>query len=256
MTPPPLVVTTSLKATAETQERARQRAHLWGIPFVDRSKAGIDTIVPAGGAAFVFSNAELHIATPTGRLKYHLGTAFIRLKSLDRGDGDPLVRAGGLRPGDHVVDTTFGLGRDAAVAARAVGPTGQITAVESSVALFHLANEAIAQQPLSESSAPISLRHQDAIDFLAAQPDRSADVVLVDPMFTTPKTSDAGFAILRTVADTTPLDRDWIRAARRVARRWVVLKTGQSQPWFDAESLERVHSHSNATWYRAAAHAE
>ena len=253
---PPLVVTTSLKATAETQIRARERAQHWEIPFVARDNLGIAAILPEGGAALVFSNAEMHIATSHGRLKHHLGTAFIRLKSLDRGDGDPLVRAGDLRPGDHVLDTTFGLGRDAAVAARAVGATGRITALESSTALFHLADEALAQESLLDASAPITLHHQDARTFLENQADSSADVVLVDPMFTTPKASDAGFEILRAVADTTPLDREWIRAARRAARRCVVVKVGEAQPWFDAESLVRVHSHSSATWYRASADGE
>lgn len=248
--PSPLVVTASLKATEATLQTAQAKARAWGIPFVDRNRSGLERVLIHHDAALVFSNMGIHLATADGRLHHHLGTAYIRLKSLERGDSDPLVRAGELTPGDHLIDTTFGLGRDSAVAARALGPAGQITAIESSAALFHLANEALIGADPDPLAAPITLVHADARSYLAACETNSVDVVLVDPMFTAPKTSDAGFAILRSVADNTPLDQRWISEARRVARRWVILKAGSAMPWFDDEELTRVHSHSNATWYR------
>jgi len=249
----PLIVTTSLKATDATEQRCRVNAARWGLTYAERNNQGLAAILPPGGAALVHSNTDVHIATLDGRLYHHLGTAFIRLKSLERGDGDPLVRAGDLVAGDHILDTTFGLGRDSTVAARAIGPTGHITAVESSTALFHLANETLKEGNPDEHSAPVQLVHDDALAVLLRQPASSTDVVLIDPMFTTPKNSDAGFELLRAVADTTPLSQQWVRQARRVARRVVVVKFGGAPPaWFDEEQLTRVHSHSNATWYRAA----
>ena len=248
---PRLVVTTSLKASADRERHAITKAGEWGLPFVSRNKRGIGALIDGGGAALVFSNTDMHIATAETQLRFHLGTAFIRLKSLSRGEGDPLVRAGELAPGDHVVDTTFGLGRDATVAAHAIGATGRITAVESSKALFHLANEAMASAEPPSAAAPIALQRNGALEFLTEQPDSSADVVLVDPMFTTPKNSDAGFTILRELADTTPLSQEWIQQARRITRRWVVVKTGASLPWFGEESLDHLPGHSNAQWFRA-----
>lgn len=208
------------------------------------------------------TNSELRLATHAGSLTSHLGTAFIRIKSLGRGESDPLVRAGDIQPGDRVVDTTFGLGRDAIVASCAVGRTGAVTALESSRGLFHLGHFGLTEGLLSTSQvalvaevapSPIELVLHDAQAWLRAAATDSADVVLVDPMFDEPKTSDAGFELLRSVADPTALDALWIAEARRVARRWVVVKTGAEAPWFGDAGLERVHSHSNASWWRTPA---
>ena len=171
------------------------------------------------------------------------------------------MRAAELQPGDHVVDTTFGLGRDALVASAAVGPTGSVIATESSLPLFLLGTHGLEDGPLAPSEitaafdfqpAQVTLLHTDAHDFLTKADENSADVVFIDPMFGEPKTSDAGFAILRSLADGSALDQRWVDAAKRVARRWVVVKCGPSQPWFKDIDLEPVQSHSNANWWRVA----
>lgn len=178
---------------------------------------------------------------------------------MSRSEPDPIVRAAELRPGDHVVDTTFGLGRDALVASAAVGPTGSVIATESSLPLFLLGTHGLEDGPLSAAeletlfglkACPIDLKRTEAKAFLASAADDSADVVLVDPMFGEPKTSDKGFQILRSLADLTPLDEEWITEAKRVARRWVIVKCGPSQPWFSDVGLEPVRGHSNANWWR------
>jgi 16S rRNA (guanine1516-N2)-methyltransferase len=250
-----LVVTTSLKAAQPVSDLARSRAGDWGLSYIDRSGQSIDAIVDDGRSALVFTNSGLHIATPSGRLRSHLGTAHIRLNSLLRGDGDPLVRAADLRPGDRVLDTTYGLGRDSIVAAHAIGPTGCVLGLESSAALFHLADESPPLDFAGLLPAPIQLVQADARRWLESAESASVDVVLVDPMFNEPKAADAGFGLLRWVADETPLDREWIEHARRVARRCVVLKSGEALPWFGDEQLERVRSHSNAALFCAPSNA-
>lgn len=256
----PLVVTTSHKARPETRRAAQQFAEQWHLDFVDRDDQPLELLLASFDAALIVTNNDKQVATTGGILKSHLGTAFIRLKSMSRNVGDPLIRAGELRAGDVVVDTTFGLGRDGIIAACAVGPTGSVIGLESSLALFHLATHGLANGPFSAaqihadfglSPAPTALEHVDAREWLVAAPDNSADVVFVDPMFSTPKTSDAGFGLLRSVADLSPLDEAWVSEAKRVARRWVVVKCGPSQPWFGEVGLVPIQGHSNANWWRA-----
>lgn len=256
-----LVVTTSHKARPETYTRAKDLARQWGLSFVDRDDRPIEELLTTVDSALIVTNDDLQLATSDGILKSHLGTAFIRLKSMSRGESDPLIRAGELQPGDSVVDTTFGLGRDALVAACAVGPTGAVVGIESSVGLFHLARHGLVNGPTAPEQilrdfgldpAPTTIEHGDSREWLTAAPSNSADVVFVDPMFSTPKTSDTGFAILRSVADLSALDQAWVEEAKRVARRWVVVKCGPSQPWFEDAGLERLDGHSNANWWRAA----
>lgn len=255
----PLVVTTSHKARSAAIERAETFALQWGYEYRSRRDQPFEDMIGPNDAALVFTNSEVRLASHAGSLTSHLGTAFIRLKSFSRSEGDPLIRAGELQLGDRVIDTTFGLGRDAIVAACAVGHTGAVTAVESSAGLFHLGHFGLTEGALSTNQvaliagstpAPTEIVNADARQWLAAAPANSADVVLIDPMFDAPKTSDAGFALLRSVADAAPLDQQWVEEARRVARRFVVVKVGPSAPWFGDVGLEPVHSHSNANWWR------
>lgn len=141
--------------------------------------------------------------------------------------------------------------------ARAVGVTGQVVGIESSRALFHLATQGLKQldpdvEP-TRSSGQIRLILADAQSYLQTCSANDFDTVLIDPMFDTPTTSDRGFELLRVVANPTPLTEAWVHAARRVARRWVVIKASDSQPWFSKQGLEWVPSNSNAGWYRAPA---
>ena len=147
-----LVVTTSHKARQETRRDAEEFAQRWRLDFVDRNDQPLDALLATFDAALIVTNNDKQIATADGILKSHLGTAFIRLKSLSRDDGDPLIRAGDLQAGDEVIDTTFGLGRDGIVAACAVGPTGSVTGLESSPPLFHLANHGLSNGPFSHES--------------------------------------------------------------------------------------------------------
>lgn len=245
-------VTTSLKARPATIERARQLSANRHLPFVERNAQSIASLLDGGLVALVVSNDEVYLETPGGQLRFHLGTAFIRLKAFERGELDPMLRAAQVEAGDRILDTTFGLGRDARVIARAAGPSGAVTGIESSAGLFHLADLGLAVDNHADS-APIGLIHGDALEYLSTCADSTFDVVLIDPMFTEATSSDRGFELLRTVADPTSLSQRWVHEARRVARRWVVIKSASSQPWFDDAKVEWVPSHSNASWYRAPA---
>ena len=244
-----LFVTTSLKARPAVVDRGKRLAIERGLTFVERKGKSISSLVSEGSAALVVTNEQVHLETYEGQLRFHLGTAFIRLQAFERGELDPMLRAAEVQPGDTILDTTFGLGRDSRVMARATGPTGQITGVESSAGLFHLADLGLAANG-DAASAPITLVHGDALEYLDACDDASFDVVLVDPMFTESTTSDQGFELLRAVADPTELSERWVQVARRVARRWVVIKAANSMPWFDDANIEWVPSNSNASWYR------
>ncbi len=252
-----LGVTTSLKASNALKERAERRAQQWGLPYFERRKQGMFAVFDNVDVALMFATKGVYIATAEGQLRPHLSTAAIRLRHIAAGESDPLIRAAELRAGDRVVDCTYGLGRDAVVAAHIVGVTGAVIGIEASAALFHMADE---NRPLSElegsieiEPATIEVISGDARSWLEAAPTDAADVILIDPMFANPKTSDASFSLLRQLADETPLEEAWVRSAQRVAQRCVVVKTGRWAPWFDDVGLTEVHSHGNARWYRAAA---
>jgi len=64
----------------------------------------------------------------------------------------------------------------------------------------------------------------DAHAYLRSLPSGSFDVVFFDPMFEKPKKSQPAFEMLRRFAEHAPLTPETLEEARRVARRWVVVK--------------------------------
>ncbi|WP_163786864.1 class I SAM-dependent methyltransferase, partial [Myxococcus vastator] len=84
--------------------------------------------------------------------------------------------------------------------------------------------EGLRRYALGEDSGPIDVLHADAREYLKTLPSRAFDVVFFDPMFAKPRKSQPAFDMLRRFAEHAPLTRETLTEARRVARRWVVVK--------------------------------
>ncbi|MFP6678872.1 MAG: class I SAM-dependent methyltransferase [Dehalococcoidia bacterium] len=246
-----LVVTSSRRASNATRAFAREKAVEWQFPYVDRSDLSLDQASENAAAVFVFRNDGLVLSTDRAQLRFDLGTAVLRLRAIERGESDQLMRAGELVSGDRVFDATLGLGRDALVASRVVGPHGQVVAVESNRALFTLVDEGLSSLSIGDDKAIIQRVLGDSRQILSGTPTSSFDVVVVDPMFNLPAKSDGTFEALREFADPSRLDPVWVRQARRVAKRWVIVKARYEVHWFNSEGLMRVPGMESSRWWRA-----
>ena len=227
----PLGVAVTARAGLRGLGEARARARAWGLPFFDRLEPGglqpllegpVQALLVLGGRGWVLRDAR-------GQLAFTPGMAQLRIKRLRDGVQQPdfLVRLGELGPGDAVVDATLGLAADALVCAHVVGPTGRVLGVEASRALYLLVSEGLGAAPPPPTSCPVEVRFGDAREVLAGLPPGSADVVLLDAMFERPRAAGPAFELLRRHAVAEPLGPELVAAARRVARRWVVIKTGR-----------------------------
>jgi hypothetical protein len=247
------VVTTSKSPSDALRARAEDLARRWGLPVVERHRGSVATARGDAATALVCTEEGWVAESARGRLAFHQGTAAKRLRELRHGGTDPMIRAGELAPGDQVLDATLGLGRDALVAAWAVGGGGTVTGIEADLVLAVLAAEGFAGGIPRPGSAPVTVRHDDSRRVLAAMAaaGETVDVVLLDPMFTDPRASDHGFALARDHTVATPLDPDWVALARAVARRWVVVTAERARPWFPEAGLERLAGTRSGRWFRA-----
>ncbi|GLZ46947.1 hypothetical protein Acsp06_31320 [Actinomycetospora sp. NBRC 106375] len=248
-----VVVTTSKSASDAVRAEARRVADTWGLPLVERGKASVATVRGDATTALVCTEEGWVAESARGRLAFHQGTAAKRLRALRHGQTDPLVRAGELTPGDHVLDATLGLGRDALVAAWAVGRDGAVIGIEADFVLALLATEGFAGPIPRAGSAPVEVRRGDSRQVLAAMAaaGEGVDVVLLDPMFGGPRASDTGFTLAREHTVPTPLDPEWVALARAVARRWVVVTAERARDWFPDAGLERLEGTRSGRWFRA-----
>ena len=86
---------------------------------------------------------------------------------------DRLVELAEIRPGSRVLDVATGIGEPAVTAARKVGPTGKVTAIDLSTGMLAVAKERIKDLGLSDI---IELREGDAESLRI--PESSFDAVL------------------------------------------------------------------------------
>jgi len=229
-------VTTPLAPSAADEASAREAAARHGLEFAPRGRSPLEEARAATGAdgMLVLARSSSVLVIDGAEHRWSPGMAALRVKWLRRREAghpvpptrrDPFLEACAFRDGDRVLDATVGLGADALVAAEAVGPDGRVIGLESVAALA-----AWVAEGLSRSCDPAARRIEvvtaDHSGFLASQPEGSFDVVLFDPMFRSARPAPGGFDAVRRLADPRPLSRGALERARRVARRWVVVKDG------------------------------
>lgn len=224
----PLAVTTSGKPEDTLVARAREAARAWNLPFIPRRrKQPIGPLLESLADAFiVFEREGVSLWDKEGSFSFNPGMAHLRrLRILSGQEGDDaLVRVAELRAGDHFLDCTLGLGQDALVAALVAGPSGRVVGLEKSLALHAVVSEGLAVYEYGPDSCRVEPVHADADTYLRSLPSGSFDVVFFDPMFEKPRKSQPAFEMLRRFAEHAPLTPETLEEARRVARRWVVVK--------------------------------
>lgn len=223
-------VTTSRHPEAALVRHARARAAQWGLPFELRGRRGTQELLEGYDGLIVLARDSVELVGRQGQLRYSPGMAalrMLRLEARDAANPDRIVSAAELREGDRVLDCTLGLAQDALVVARVVGPKGRVVGVESSLPLFAMVSEGLAIAQADPLSAKVEPAHADALAFLKAQPQDAFDVVYFDPMFDKPRKANAAFDVLRSYGNAEPITAEHLEEARRVARRWVVVKTAR-----------------------------
>lgn len=223
---PRLRVTVSGNPEPSVRAEAMATADRLGVPFVERrAKAPLHRLLEApDDVLLVFERDEVSLWDQGGHFRWSPGLASLRVMTFERGEGDTLVWAAGLTEGDEVLDCTLGLGQDALVASRAVGPRGRVTGFEKSLPLHAVVSAGLNRLGALPGACAIEARLEDSARGLAEAPPKSFDVVLFDPMFGRPTKAQPAFEMLRRHADHAPLTPSLLEAAKRVARRAVVVK--------------------------------
>ncbi len=225
-----LAVTTSLGPSRALAAEALAAAARHGIQWVDRKERPLVEVARQAGAEALIALGARHAALffDGAEHRYHPGMGALRAKRLrlhETSTGEPFLDAAALRPADEVLDCTLGLGADALVAAQVIGPAGRVLGLEASPALAAWVSEGLRRLPLP-AARRIEVRCLEHGALLSALPDRCFDVVVFDPMFRRARAQAPAFDVVRRFADPRPLEAAVLEQARRVARRWVVVKDG------------------------------
>lgn len=236
-----LIITTGDHETPGTVQRARELAKLSNQPYVSRSRTALPKLAERYGDADILvileQGVRLH-RTGQEPMVFHPSMAFVRAKRLLKGEGDAMLEAARVMPGDTVIDATAGLGSDAMVFSLAVGQEGRVVALEDSLPLWALLYEGLQRYisrivPFNEALRRIETRQVHHLEALQAMPDDSFDIVYFDPMFRDPIAESSSLSPLRSFANSNRLDAEAVKEACRVARKTVVLKEQKASGEFD-----------------------
>ena len=252
----PLAVALSGSTDAALRAEAEECAARWGLPLLLRPpKAAVRGLLAQANALVVFGEDAVSLWDERGHVRGGAGLAALRLKEIAKGRAeDPLQRVGELATGERVLDATLGFAQDARVAARLVGPRGLVLGIEASLPLAVFADATIRRESMP-GSARIEVRHAESSALLAEMPSGSVDVVLLDPMFGRALAAQPSFEMLRRLADASPLTPRTLDAARRVARRVVLVKAARYTPVLRSLGLMPEHASRSApvVWARVPA---
>lgn len=242
------VVTTALSAGDAERERARRLSDELGVPVVARANRSLQAIANAYGTdgVLVVSRRRTSLFVSGREFFFHPGMAILRIKALVAGKTDQMVKAMDLRPGDRVLDCTLGLGSDAIVAAHVVGDEGAVVGLEMVrpvAVLVRQGMEALQRSDdhwLAAAAGRVRVVEADHRTYLPQLPDKSFDVVYFDPMFRRGVAASSDMLPLRVLADRSPVDRETVAEAARVASKRVVVKERRLSTEFDRLGLTEI----------------
>lgn len=228
-----LVVTTSRKMDAGRWAQAQEWAERLAAVLVLRSDRSLEDLTQEYEVAgvLVVGRERVTYHEPAHNLEYffHPGMARRRLRNIQLGRGDPMITAMRLRPSDTVLDCTLGRATDATVASHMVGPVGRVVGIEKVPVISWLTIQGLQHYEIKDAATREAMRRVEAYcadytEFLPAQAEGSFDVVYFDPVFDQPLAGSSGMIPLRQLASDEPVTPEALTQARRVARRYVVIK--------------------------------
>jgi hypothetical protein len=198
-----------------------------GVPFIPCIKGvQVESLLARARCVLVLRGDGVVLLDAKGSARWSAGMADVRARNVERSSPQPdhLLLAGEVRSGDHVLDCTLGRGQDALVLAQAVGPSGRVVGVEKSLPLYAWTSVGLERRGAATGAGNVECIYGDALSALRAQATGTFDCVFFDPMFSKRALYEAGFALVRRHADFAPVTAELLNEARRVARRWVVVK--------------------------------
>lgn len=252
ITPTDIFVTTRKGPSGAEEALAQEVAARLDVPLLARGGRSIAALTREAGrrAGLVIADSGFHLIEGAGRLGFHPNMAARRITQAQ----DTMARAAGIRPGDHVLDLTCGMGADAIMASHAAGPEGWVTAFEASAILAEIVGRGLrtyeGDAGLVEAMRRVTVVHGDSAEMIARLPDRAADVVLIDPMFEHARKGGHGLDLVRLLASDWQPDAGFIREAQRVAKRAVLMADRARGPRLVELGFEIVTKDKAKCWGR------
>ncbi len=252
-----LIVTTSYQPNHDIIARAKKiTIEIDGL-LVDREKLSIPKLLDKfhqNKVIIVGKNSAKYFSKENNNpFFFHPNMAVLRIKRLKQGDNDSMVQISNLKLGDHFLDCTLGLASDSIVASFVVGEQGRVLAFESQPTLAAIVKDGLKMAINKDTEIIDAMKRIEVVtrnhyDGLKSLPDKSFDVVYFDPMFRDEISKSAPLHPMRNLANSSELNLDTIREAKRVAKRIIILKERNFSKEFERLGFVPITRSSSITY--------
>lgn len=251
-----MFVTTSFQPTSKQVEQAKALATKWKVLYVERQRDSLEDLYKRvrDDEAVVITKTEWRYQHISGHtFAFHPNMSTLRIKHMKQGQIDSMVACAELKPGDHVLDCTLGMGADAIVSSFVVGREGKVVALESQPVIAELVKYGLKtyetkRNELQEAMRRIEVIQADYRVYLKQLSDDSMDIVFFDPMFRETVQASKAMQALKPIANPEPLDVKSLQEALRVARRAVLLKERPQSGEFERLGFSIAKKSSHYAW--------
>lgn len=226
-------ITTPQRDSLALREQAKKIANLLQIPFIERNNRSMqrlwdDTgmtnclVIGKEGPSIVSKNAINH--------SFHLSMAELRIRSLERGETDHLIKALGeelLHTDKKVIlDCTCGLGADSIVLGYGGGSFSKHIALEGQPLLAYVTNWGMrhfihSNEKVTNVLRNIQVVNTNYVEYLQRSTE-IFDVIYFDPMFSEPVFESPQFLGIRHLVLESSLQEEVLELAKNMALRVIV----------------------------------
>lgn len=235
-----IAVTTTRELTEELNYRAISISKDLDIPYIKRENLSIENIIKKYTFEYllVVEKDNIVIKGENSTLFWHPNMSELKIKSLKKGNRDPLIEATRLQGGNSILDCTLGLAGDSIVFSYVVGKSGIVVGTEVNKYIAYLTKKGLENY---KGDTNIKVVNESYKDYLLKQSDGSFDVVYFDPMFSKPNNKSTTINSFRNFASHELLSKEILKEALRVCRKRVVVKDRQGFNEFEELGINKYY---------------
>lgn len=232
------MITTSLGQSAQLVQRAKDLAEQLNFPYRERQKRSLSYFLKTyDGVLLVYDKRLVFHHRDGSQLAFHPDTAMLRIKSKH----DPLLELIGKEP-QSILDTTLGLASDSLVMSFA---GHRVTGLESQQLIHLIVSQGLQTFETGNAALDAAMRRietfcADSLTYLKKQSDKSYDVIYCDPMFSERINESENLSGLRPLANFSPITDQWLREAKRVVRKKIIIKAHFRDTVFEDFGFQRL----------------
>ena len=224
-------VTTSKKPTDNQLLKVKDIVLRLNLKYIDRKNNSVSQMLEEENCThfIVVKKDKLVLTDGKTELFWHPNMSILKIKAMQNGEIDPIIKAMDLRGGDTVLDCTLGFAADSLVVSSYVGESGKVIGTEANRYIAYLTEDGLNNYNIDDKDIIAAMKRIEVInanynDYLKTLDDNSFDVVYFDPMFKAPNEKSAFMNSLRPFAEHSYLTKEAVNEALRVARKRVVAK--------------------------------